>query len=780
MKRSFGALLLLGVVTLEGFSGVGHAEVKLHPLFTDNMVLQRDKPLVVWGSAAPAEQVTVQIGTQSKSVAASADGAWKLTLNAMPATFQTGFEVQGENKISLKNVAVGDVWVCSGQSNMAWTVANSNDAAAEISAANYPQIRILTVPQKIAATPQTDFAAKVAWQAASPQSIPNFSAVGYFFGREVQQALDVPIGLINSSRGGTIAEAWTSREALTALGKPYPAQLKAMDSLAEARSRTPFAEAVLQWWQHNDIGTREKWQSPETQTGDWKSIDLPGAIERVEPDFDGIMWFRREVEIPEAWAGKELVMRLGNIEEMDETYFNGERIGATPFTRIKRAYTIPAAHVKAGRAVITVRVYDRNRDSGMVGDIDKPGQGLELALKAQPKEAALNLGGTWQYKLTATQAEVTAFPVDWNASPNQTSVLFNGMIAPLTSFPVRGVIWYQGESNAPRSEAYRSLFPALIRDWRTQWGAKQDGSEFGFFFVQLANYMARVPDPVQSGWPELREAQTMTLSVPRTGMASAIDIGEAGDIHPRNKQDVGRRLALAALAVEYGSPLEYSGPMYKAMTVEDGKVRVEFSHAATLKVAQTAKPQTPSPFSEVPLDHWAYFATQRLAKNGVLKDNPIRGGEILSRKRFAFITATALEVLKRETIKQEDRDAIDALRKEFVDELRTYGIRQDELNAIVPVSRKWTTPPRISTEVNNISANTDVTKQGANVKGFAIQGADGKWLKAHAQIQGETVLVWHENVPNPVAVRYAWKNNPEADLVNGFGLPAVPFRTDGP
>jgi len=656
MKGSFGALLLLGVLTLEGFSGIGHADVKLHPLFTDNMVLQRDKPLVVWGSAAPAEQVTVQIGGQSKSVTANADGTWKLTLSAVPATRETSFEVQGANKISLKNVAVGDVWVCSGQSNMAWTVANSNDAAAEIAAANYPQIRILTVPQKIAATAQTTFAANVAWQPASPQSIPNFSAVGYYFGRELQQALDVPIGLINSSRGGTYAEAWTSREALTALGEPYPVQLKAMDALAQERVRTSYAEAVLQWWQHNDIGTREKWQHLQ-ETADWKSIQLPGAIERVEPDFDGIMWFRREVDIPKAWVGKELVLRLGNIEEMDETYFNGERVGATPFTRIKRAYTIPAAQVKAGRAVITVRVYDRNRDSGIIGDSAKPGQGLELALKGEPAETALNLDGTWQYKLSTAQAQVTPFPVDWNAAPNQTSVLFNGMIAPLTSFPVRGVIWYQGEANAARPEAYQSLFPAMIRDWRTQWGAKQDGSEFGFFFVQLANYMARVKEPVQSGWAELREAQTMTLSVPRTGMASAIDIGEAGDIHPRNKQDVGRRLALAALAVEYGQKLEYSGPTYKGMKIEDGKVRIEFSHAKGLKVAQVAQ---------------------------------------------------------------------------------------------------------------------------ANVKGFAVRGQDGKWFDAQAVIQGETVVVWNDVVPQPVAVRYAWKNNPDTNLVNDSNLPAVSFRTDGP
>ena len=773
MKRSLGKFLLLGFLALGGFSSVSRAEVKLHPLFTDNMVLQREKPLVVWGSAAPAEKVTVQIGSQSKTATAGADGAWKVTLDALPATRQASFEVQAENKISLQNVAIGDVWICSGQSNMAWLVRNSNNAADEAAAANYPQIRLLTIPQKIAATPQTGFAAAAQWKTATPQTVPDFSAVGYFFGREIQQALDVPIGLINSSRGGTIAEAWTSREALTALGEPYTAQLKAMDALAQARARTPFAEAVLQWWQKNDIGTREKWQSPGIETADWKNIELPGAIERVEPNFDGIMWFRREVEIPEAWAGKELVLRLGNIEEMDETYFNGQRVGTTPFTRIKRAYTIPAAQVKAGRAVITVRVYDRSRDSGIVGDSDKPGQGLELALKAQPNEAPLNLGGTWQYKLSATQAQVTPFPLDWNASPNQTSVLFNGMIAPLTSFPVRGVIWYQGESNAARAQAYQTLFPALIRDWRTQWGAKQDGSEFGFFFVQLANYMARVPEPVQSGWAELREAQTMTLSVPRTGMASAIDIGEARDIHPRNKQDVGRRLALAALAVEYGSPFEYSGPMYKGMKVEDGKVRVEFSHATGLEAGQADKPQKVFGIQDVPLDHWAYPAVKMLFELGKLKENPLKSSEPVSRKRFAFITATLLTTfadrrLTNKSREAEARDAIDALGKEFAHELRAIGIDVKDSRAVLRVldsKGQVIMPPQPAP---------------VSVKGFAIRGEDGQWFDAQAQIQDNTVLVWSDAVSKPVAVRYAWKNNPEADLVNGFGLPAVPFRTDGP
>lgn len=653
MKKTYIAPASI-ILALTATVGTVRADVKLHPLFTDNMVLQREKPVAVWGSATPGEQVTVQVGGQSKSTSASAGGNWRVTLDAMPAATSIPFIVQGENKTTLQNVAIGDVWICSGQSNMAWQVKNTNNAPAEIAAAGHPQIRLLTVPQKIAATPQKGFAAAVQWKVASPQTVADFSAVAYYFGRQLQPSLDVPIGLINSSRGGTIAEAWTSREALTALGEPYGAQLAALDKTVAERETLPFNQAVAQWWQNNDVGTREKWESAGTDSTDWKTVDLPGEIERVEPAFDGIMWFRREVEIPAAWAGQNLVLRLGSIEEMDDTYFNGVRIGGATNARVKRAYTIPAAQVKAGRGVIAVRVYDRYAASGILGDAANRGRDLQLELKAKPDEA-LNLGGAWQYRVTATRVKATPYPIDWTVNPNQTSVLFNGMIAPLTSFPVRGVIWYQGEANAPRPEAYQSLFPALIRDWRTQWGAKQDGSEFGFFFVQLANYMARVPEPVQSGWAELREAQTMTLNVPRTGMASAIDIGEAGNIHPRNKQEVGRRLALAALAVEYGQKLEYSGPMFKSMKVEEDKARIEWTHAAGLKMADGTAPL-----------------------------------------------------------------------------------------------------------------------------GFAIAGADKKWFAAQARIEGETVLVWSADVPRPVAVRYGWQNNPEVNLVNAAGLPAVSFRTDAP
>ena len=277
----------------------------MYPLFSDNMVLQREKPVPVWGSARPGEHVTVQIGAQSQSVVADAKGAWRVVFDAMPAAGSTPFVARGDNTIELKNVAVGEVWICSGQSNMVWQLSRARNGEAEVAAADHPEIRLFTVPSKIAAAPQSEFAAPAQWNVCNPQSAANFSAVAYFFGRELQQKLNIPIGLISASWGGTYAEAWTSREALSSLGESYQKSIAGFDALVAEREKTPFAQAVASWWQTNDAGTRENWQAPETVTTDWQTMDLPGEIERAEKDFDGIIWFRREVEIPETWAGKD-------------------------------------------------------------------------------------------------------------------------------------------------------------------------------------------------------------------------------------------------------------------------------------------------------------------------------------------------------------------------------------------------------------------------------------------------------------------------------------------
>jgi sialate O-acetylesterase len=647
-------LLVGGTLALLFCGNFARADVKLDPLFSNNMVLQRGKPIPVWGSARAGERVTIRIGAQKKSAVTDATGAWRVTFDAMPAAGSTPFVAQGDNKIELKNVAVGEVWICSGQSNMVWQLYRAQNGDAEVAAANDADLRFFTVPAKMATAPQTEFAAPAQWEVCTPQSAHNFSAVAYFFGRELRQKLKIPVGLVSASWGGSTAETWVRRESLAALGKSYQKQIADFDTVAAHRKKVSLAQDIEDWWQTNDIGTRENWQAPETATAAWKTIELPGAIERVEKDFDGMMWFRREFEIPESWAGKDLVLRLGAIEDYDDTFFNGVRVGTTRNARLLRNYEIPGTLVKAGRAVIATRVYDLSGPGGLIDNPANRGHELSLYQKSDPKQI-LDLNGVWQYHLSAPRIGTPPFPTDWHVIPSAPSTLTNGMIAPLVPFSVRGVIWYQGESNVGYFAQYRTLFPALIRDWRTQWNAKQDGSDFPFYFVQLANYMMRVRQPVQSGWAELREAQTMTLSTPGTGMALAIDVGEAGTIHPLNKQAVGQRLALVALAKTYGQALEYSGPMFEKMENEGSKIRLHFSHAGGLKTSNDAAPES-----------------------------------------------------------------------------------------------------------------------------FAISGEDGKWFVAQAKIDGETIMVWSDNVPHPVAVRYAWKNNPAVNLINSSGLPAVPFRTDAP
>lgn len=648
-------LSTLAISALCCFSGSARAEVKFHSVFSDNMVLQRDRPLPVWGRATAGEEVTISLADRKATTRADAQGNWKVKLQPMPVARELNLSAtSGADVVRLKNVAVGDVYICSGQSNMEWSVGASNNPKEEIAAANYPDIRLLTVPKKVAPLPQQEFGGKTMWQVCSPDTVARFSGVGYFFGRELHQKLGVPIGLINASWGGTIAETWTSREALTELGPTYQERLARLDEIVAERAKVPFDQAEKEWWQQSDAGTRETWQNADYDSAAWPTMHLPGAIETAAPNFDGIVWFRREVTIPDEWAGKDLNLRLGLIDEQDMTYFNGVPAGWNSSANAKRTYMIPAARVKAGRAVIAIRVVDNGGPGGVLGNTTGRGEDLRLELKRDAAKG-ISLAGPWQYQLSSAKAALTPFPQNWEGSPNQTSVLFNGMISPLLPFAVRGAIWYQGESNAGNATAYRSLFPALIRDWRTQWNAKQDGSEFGFYFVQLANFMARVEEPVQSGWAELRDAQTSALSVPRTGMASAIEIGEAVDIHPRNKQDVGKRLALAAMAKEYGLDVEYSGPMFAAMTIRNNEVLVDFSHAAGLK-----------------------------------------------------------------------------------------------------------------------------TTDGAAPRAFAIAGENGKWVAANAQIEGEKVLLSSALVPEPKAVRYAWSNNPDVNLVNAAGLPANPFRTDAP
>jgi len=603
------------------------AEITLPALFTDHMVLQRDKSI--------AEATT----------RAGADSTWRLALQPMSAGGPHTLTIAGADTVTLTDVLVGEVWVASGQSNMEWPLQATNNAEDEIQAADYPNVRLFTVARAVAYSPQKNVEAEI-WQAVTPQSIPAFSAVAYFFGRKLHQDLSVPIGLIETAWGGTPAEAWTSGAALKTL-PDFTEQVAAIET-AVSKGEPSTLEGQWAAWhrrlKQQDQGyelDHARWADADFDASAWPTMNVPGRWEEAGlPGYDGVVWFRRTFDLSSARSGQDLTLNLALIDDIDTTWVNGVLVGSTGQYNAHRAYTVPADVLKPGKNTIAVRVLDTGGGGGFWGDATD----LNLALRNETE----SLAGAWAFQPGI--APGSDLPQPPRSMQNQPTTLFNAMLAPLIPYTMRGAIWYQGESNAGRAYQYRSLFATMIRDWRDRWNL----GDFPFYFVQLANFMALQQNPVEAEtWPELREAQTMALTLENTAQAVIIDIGEANDIHPRNKQDVGKRLALAALNQTYGHDVVYSGPTYREMTQESGTVRLHFDHTGSGLVA--------------------------------------RDGEL---------------------------------------------------------------------------------------KGFAVAGADGQFVWAEAQIDGETVIVSSADVTDPVAVRYAWANNPIISLFNREGLPASPFRTD--
>lgn len=625
--------------------------IKLNALFTDNMVLQRDKPVPVWGWADPGGKVQVEWQGHKYTAVAAKDSAWRVTLPPSPAGGPFEMIIRGKQELRLQDILVGEVWLCSGQSNMEMPLAGwgkINNFEQEIAAANHPQIRLITIPHMTTIRKMNNVSTE-GWQVCTPATIPGFSATAYFFGRELNDQLNIPVGLIHSSWGGTIIEAWMSPEALKVI-PDFTERVAEMEALKgrEDKEREIYGQKLAAWEkavETLDYGMTDAdapWFSPACDDAKWPTMKLPCIWEDSDlPAVDGLVWFRRSVNIPVDWAGQDLSISLGPIDDIDVTWFNGEIIGRKQLWNVPRVYAIPGRLVKPGANLIAVRVLDTGGLGGIYGE---PAQ---MFLKSAGGQK-ISLAGPWAYMKSTSLQALPSQPLT-PEGPNRLSVLFNGMIAPLVPYAMQGAIWYQGESNAGRAHQYETLFPAMIKDWRAQWAM----GDFPFLFVQLANYLALQTGPEENNWAELRDAQTKTLAVPNTGMAVAIDIGDANDIHPKNKQDVGRRLALNALSIVYGKSIPYTGPMYQKMAIEGNKVRVSFTN--------------------------------------------VDGG------------------------------------------LKAHGEK---------------------------------------LQGFTIAGADKKFIWADAVIEGETVVVSAPQVEMPVAVRYAWANNPLCNLYNGAHLPASPFRTD--
>lgn len=617
------------------------ADVGVADIFSDHMVVQRNIPVKVWGTADPGEKLYVSFNGQKLKTKADKNGKWSIVLQPMKAGGPFKMIVHGKNEIIFEDILIGDVWICSGQSNMQWPVSRSVNAEKEIENANYPNIRLFDVPRTVSNTPLEKIP-NTTWKICSPETIKNFTAVGYYFGRDLQKEIGVPIGLIHSSWGGTCVETWTSKASITKIPKyeNMGPRIDAYDADKIIDQKRNELKKALGGFPEKENGMEDKWMLPATSKSNWESIKLPTLWENAGYRLlNGIVWFSQDFNLNADETNKNATLHLGKIDDSDITWVNGSKVGEMKWgADVERVYKIPQKILKQGKNNITVRVEDTYYKGGFSSKPDK--LFLELGQKK------ILLSGEWKYKIDTVYA-------NFRVSPNDVpSLLYNAMINPLIPYGIKGVIWYQGESNTPRSKEYEITFPNMINNWREDW---QQG-EFPFLFVQLANYKKAKSSPQDDDWAELRESQKKTLSLKNTGMAVAIDIGEASDIHPKNKQDVGNRLMLSALNVAYAKDIVHSGPIYKSMKIEGEKAIISFDHV---------------------------------------------GSGLLVKNKHGYISE------------------------------------------------------------------------------FEMAGADKKFYWAKAKLEGDKIIVWSDQVQNPIAVRFGWSSNPdEFNLYNKEGLPASPFRTD--
>ncbi len=546
------------------------ANIRLPKILGDNMVLQRNKPITIWGWADANEKISIQFNKQTKSTKADKAGKWIVVLSPEVAGGPFQLIVKGKNTITLSNILIGEVWVCSGQSNMEWHLRNSNNAEEEIKNATFPSIRHFEVTKSVSTKPEEDVKGGT-WNICSPETAGNFTAVGYFFARELYQKLNIPIGLIHTSWGGTHSETWTSYEAF-AQNSEFKNMIATMPKVDLEDLSKQKQEVMLKKLTEMGINLPakdvERWSRGDYNDNAWKTMSLPNSWESQGlADFDGVVWFRKAITISAADAGKEATLELAKIDDSDESFVNGVSVGSVKNRwDDNRKYKIPSGILKEGRNVIAVRVEDTGGGGGLYGEA----KDMKLTTASN---VTITLVGNWLFNIeSALNGNTSVGPNDYP------TLLFNAMLNPITNYGIKGAIWYQGESNAERAYQYRTAFPLMIQDWRNHF--KQ--ADFPFYFVQLANFNSNNGTTEHgSNWAELREAQTSTLSLPNTGMAVTTDIGNPTDIHPRNKQDVGKRLAAVALNKVYQQNNVYSGPMYKSMKVEGNNVRLSFNETGS-------------------------------------------------------------------------------------------------------------------------------------------------------------------------------------------------------
>jgi sialate O-acetylesterase len=626
---------------------VSFGQIKLPKLISDGMILQRNTPVKIWGWAAKNEKVSVRFIDSTYTTIASEDGKWNVQLKKYKEGGPYEMVIKGSNLIAIHNIMIGDVWLCSGQSNMELPMRRVSPIYKEeiTNSENY-YIRHFAVPQKYNFNIALEDLNGGNWKSANPETVLDFSAVAYFFAKELYAKYRVPIGLINASLGGSPAQAWISEESLKKFPDYYNEAQKFKDSSLIKKIESEDNDWIQAWYalsKERDEGYKDSkklWSDPNLATADWATMKIPGYWADDELGFvNGIVWFRKKINVPSSLVGKPALLILGRIVDADSVFINGSFVGTTSYQYPPRRYNIPPTLLKEGENTIVIRVINNSGRGGFVPD-------KEYVIETENQK--INLIGEWQFRLGAKMDPLASQTfIRWKPLG-----LYNGMIAPLLNYKIKGAIWYQGESNANRPVEYKELLSTLIYDWRYKW---QQGN-IPFLLVQLPNFMEAKPEPSESNWALFRESQLKTLSVANTGLVVAIDIGEWNDIHPLNKKDVGNRLALAAEKIAYGDKrIVHSGPIYKSMKVSGNKIVLTFSSIGSGLIA----------------------------------------------------------------------------------------------------------------------------KDGGELKCFAIAGADKKFVWANAKIENNKVIVWSDSVNKPVAVRYAWADNPEgANLFNKEKLPASPFRTD--
>lgn len=602
-----GAFLCIGLAAASFAKDA--AKPLISPIFGENQVWQRNKTNTIWGWTDAGEKISVELSGQTAHATAGADGRWEAKILPPPAGGPYTLQVRGSQTVTFTNILVGDVWLCGGQSNMELPLSRTRNGADVIKAADQPNIRLFTVKSQPGYAPKSLVSGS--WKVCSPRTITEdggFSAVGYYFARKIQSETNVPIGLIQDCLGGTPAESWTSPEALREL-KDFGVTLAEVERLHK-KGVPEYGNFITHWYDEFDVGLKENWAAPDLDERDWKTVTLPGGFPELGvPTTPALCYFRKTIVLPDPLPAGSAKILLGVIERMDTTHINGKWVGASAWVENPRAYTIGAGVLKPGPNVVIVRVFKTKPDGGFQS---KPEQ-LKLVLGDKTE---IPLAGEWKGKLSVDAKPPHPLPVGFENWPTMPAVLYNGMIAPIAPLALSGALWYQGEANAGRAAQYRKLLPAMIADWRRTF---QQG-DFPFYIVSLAAFMERKDTPGDDWWAELRAAQAFTArTVPNSGLAIAIDVGDAKDIHPKDKKEVGERLALIALANYYGQRVVCSGPTFDRAEVLPGALKLHFKNAAGGLIVKGDKL---GEFAIAGEDHKWFWADAKIEGEAVVVSSP--------------------------------------------------------------------------------------------------------------------------------------------------------------